>query len=291
MYHIRTVDISELESFKGMTFNAFQHYVQNSLSDLDLILLGAELFDQPIGLLTGSVQQKTVLIHSIFVAYRYRNIGVGTALMHQMEMEARRRGLKQIRTNLPEGSSGHVFLAHMNRLHPKETTFEPSGIRFKAKFTHIADADWVRRSSLPSSFRPYLWRQAPTAMLEQIRAGRGSWVPDWADPFAYESILQPDTSWILSHGDRPIGWLIFHESKENPRDLECPVLFTHPSYAARGRALHLVAESFRIVHRLGYQHGIFDVRADNSHMLRFTSNRLGPYITEKGVSLEYIQAI
>lgn len=288
MYHIRLIAASELDSFEGMVVKAFRERILNSPSSLDLILIGVELFDKKIGLLTASVEDDNVFIHSIFVAFRYRNMGIGTKLMDRLKEEVKQWGLKSIAAEFSEQSKAKAFFEHLIRLYSEEEiVLEKQGVNFTLNFEHTAEADWVRRSSLPPLFTPIKWHQASTEMLEHIRQGKGEWYPDWADPSRYESRMQMDTSWILCNGREPIGWLIYQEKQEEARKLVCSVLFTRKEYESRGRSVHLLAESFRIAYALGYQQAYFCVRADNPNMLRFTSKRLEPFLVNKEVILQY----
>ncbi|MFA5879058.1 MAG: GNAT family N-acetyltransferase [Candidatus Margulisiibacteriota bacterium] len=102
MYSLTEVDEDNLSLFTHLLPNKYAPYLVQKLQnkDLPLIILGAELLGQLVGVITGFFDTKNEQIchiNFLFVLPKHRGFGIGKLLLKACEHKARKKGCTKIK--------------------------------------------------------------------------------------------------------------------------------------------------------------------------------------------------
>jgi len=279
MYTIKSLDKSTATLYQELTFPSFQPRLQTLEAQGATIAIGASLMQQPFGLALAEIQNdsRAAKILSLFVKPRYRRLGVGTALLAQLEETLSHKGCTKAEIVY---TSGNPSTAALERLLQKLnwTPPQPRMLLCKSTTEKIVAAPWLYRYSLPSEFTILPWFELTLAQRRriQLRQNQQRWYPDALTPFHDENKLEPLNSLCLIYQTEVVGWMITHRIASNM--IRYTSLFVRQDLQKLGRAIPMLTEAIKRQVNSEVFYGIWTVSIDNRRMVNFVNRRLAPYM-------------
>lgn len=280
MYTISSLDRETARQYECLTFPSYQQHLQNIGSSI--IAIGATLMQQPIGLVLAEIKSYpdgiSAKVLSLFVKERYRNSGIGTALMIKLEAQLLTRNCNRVELVYMSGKKSTPALEKILA----KLGWEESKSRLlvcKSTTEKIAKAPWLQQRQLPSSYSIVPWVDLPPRYKQKIyqRQQHEQWYPESLNPFNDRDLLEPLNSLSLLHHDEVVGWAIAH--RINPDTIRYTSLFVRKDLQKIGRAIPVLTEAIRRQINSDIVNGIWSVEATNAPMVQFVKRRLSPYLT------------
>jgi GNAT superfamily N-acetyltransferase len=279
MYALTKLSQSTAAGYEGFTFSPFQPKLQTLEAQGATVAIGASLMQQPIGLALAEIQQdsKTANILSLFVNPRYRNLGIGTSLLTQLEETLSEKGCTKVEIVYMNGKPS---TADLERLLQKLnwTPPQPRMLVCKSTIKKIAAAPWLYKYSLPPEFTLFPWFDLTPAQRQQIQQQQDQqqWYPEILSPFNDQSRQEPLNSLCLLYQKEVVGWMITHRIA--PDTIRYTSLFIRQDLQKLGRAIPLLAEAIKRQVNSEILSGIWTVWLDNQPMVNFVKRRMAPYL-------------
>lgn len=279
MYELNILDNSSASAYEWMTFPSYKYLLHTLDTDNTIVAIGATNNQQPVGLvLAQMVQDRIVVIFSIFVAIEERNKGIGTALLTRIQAELQDRGCKILQLNY---TTGKPTTAALERVIEKcnWTPPETRTLVCKGEAKRIIEANWIRRySRLPSSYSIFPWEEITPEERQIIQQQQQTqpWIPEDLVPFKYEDNLEPLNSIGLRYQGQVVGWLINHRIA--PHTIRYTCSFVREDLQKMGRIIILYAEACERQIKANIPNAIWTVPSFHQSMVSFVKNHWLPYL-------------
>lgn len=280
MYSISSLTKRTAKHYECLTFPSYQQQLQQMGSAT--IAVGASLMQQPIGLALAEIKpesdSKSAKVLSLFVKERYRNSGIGTALMAKLEAKLLAKGCDKVELVYMSGKPSTTALEKLlTKLNWGES--QSRMLVCKSTTAKIATAPWLQKYRLASAYTLLPWVDLVPRHKQKIyqQQQEQEWYPETLNPFNNSSQLEPLNSLcLLYHGD-VIGWMITH--RINPNTIRYTSLFIRKDLQKVGRAIPILANAIKRQVDSDVVNGIWTVAIDNTPMVQFVKRRLSPYLT------------
>jgi GNAT superfamily N-acetyltransferase len=279
MYTLTKIDRAIATSYQGFTFPFFESQLRNIETQNSLVAIGASVKEQPIGLVLAEIQddRQEAKVLSIFVKPAYRRLGVGTALMRELENQLWQSGCQKVEMVYTNGKESTIAL---ERLLDKLNwiTPQPRMLICKSTTEKITSASWLYKRTLPPELTIFPWIDLTPAQRCRIQQqqDRQPWYPKTLTPFNDERHLEPLNSLSLLYKDEVVGWTLNHRIA--PNTIRYTSLFVREDLQKLGRAISLLAEAIKCQVNSDIFYGIWTVAVDNRPMVDFVKRRLAPYL-------------
>jgi GNAT superfamily N-acetyltransferase len=279
MYTLTKLERALATSYQGFTFPFFESQLRNIETQNSLVAIGASVKEQPIGLVLAEIQddRQSAKVLSIFVKAAYRRLGVGMALMRELEQQLWQRGCQKVEITYSNGKESTIALENLlDRLN--WTTPQPRMLICKSTTEKIAAAPWLYKHTLPPELKIFPWLDLTPAQRLRIQQqqDRQPWYPKTLTPFNDEIHLEPLNSLALLYQDEVVGWTLNHRIA--PNTIRYTRLFVREDLQKLGRAIALLAEAINRQVNSDIFSGIWTVAVDNRSMVNFVKRRLAPYL-------------
>lgn len=277
MYAINPLNQLTVKQYECLTFPSYQQQLQQLKSST--IAIGASLMQQPIGLaLAEIIDGGSAKVLSIFVKERYRNMGIGTALLAKLEAKLLEQGCNKVEliymSDKPSTTALEKLLTKLDWERPKSRM-----LVCKSTTAKIATAPWLHRYKLASAYTLLPWVDLVPRHKQKIfqQQQQQEWYPESLNPFNNSNLLEPLNSFCLFYHKDVVGWMITH--RINPNTIRYTSLFVRKDLQKMGRAIPMLAEAIRRQVDSDVVNGIWTVAQENDRMTEFVKRRLSPYLT------------
>ncbi len=280
MYTISSLNNQTAKQYECLTFPSYQRQLQSIESTT--VAIGASLMQQPIGLALAEIKSesddRSAKVLSLFVKERYRNSGIGTALMTKLEAKLLTKGCNKVElvymSDKPSTTALEKLLTKLNWGESQSRM-----LVCKSTTDKIATAPWLQKYKLASAYTLLPWVDLVPRHRQKIyqQQQEQEWYPETLNPFNNANQLEPLNSLcLLYHGD-VIGWMITH--RINPDTIRYTSLFIRQDLQKVGRAIPILANAIKRQVDSDIVNGIWTVAMDNDPMVQFVKRRLSPYLT------------
>lgn len=279
MYVLTNINRAIAPYYRDFTFPAFKSRLCDLETQDSLVAIGASLKKQPIGLVLAEIQEdrQAAKVLSIYVKPAYRRLGVGKALMSELEKQLYKSGCLKVEIVYANSKESTIAL---ERLIEKLNwiTPQPRMLICKSTTEKITSAPWLHKHTLPPELKIFPWFDLTTAQRLRIQQqqDRQPWYPELLTPFNDESHLEPLNSLSLLDKDEVVGWTLNHRIA--PNTIRYTSLFVREDLQKLGRAIALLAEAIKRQVNSDIFYGIWTVAVDNRPMVNFVKRRLAPYL-------------
>jgi GNAT superfamily N-acetyltransferase len=281
--------------FASLTFRGYRAAMESCGTGSGLCAVGASVDDTPVGLALGRALSAThARVLSLYVVPAFRNRGIGTSLLGQLEAQLSKQGCEGAELSYALGTYGTSRLERVLQ----KCGWPAAGDRLHAFCLdgQILSAPWFGTTVLPSPYGIAPWSTITEDERQRLLRSQETerWIPENLIPFRYEADLEPLNSLLLRHGDSVIGWALTQRFDEST--LSYANLYVRPSLNRAGRtfaSLALLAESVRRqTSALGVaSRGTFEVVPENTPFLRFIDRHFGPYLLSRGLLQRLTRAL
>ena len=280
MYTISSLNKITAKQYECLTFPSYQQQLQQMGSAT--IAVGASLMQQPIGLALAEIKPESdgisAKVLSLFVKERYRNSGIGAALMAKLEAKLLAKGCDKVELVYMSGKPSTIALEKvLTKLNWGKS--QSRMLVCKSTTDKIATAPWLQKYKLTSAYTLLPWIDLVPRDRRKIyqRQQEQEWYPETLNPFNNVDRLEPLNSLcLLYHGD-VIGWMITH--RIDPNTIRYTSLFIRKDLQKVGRAIPILANAIKRQVNSEVVKGIWTVAMDNEPMVQFVKRRLSPYLT------------
>ncbi|MBV8885976.1 MAG: GNAT family N-acetyltransferase [Chroococcidiopsidaceae cyanobacterium CP_BM_RX_35] len=269
--------------YQHLTFPLFRPLLQVLKPQSSIVAIGASDSNQPIGLALAEIQpdQQSCKVLSIFVKPHYRQQGIGSALLQRLETELRLCNcISAELVYITSNSTTPIFERLLQNCHWSAP--EPRMLVGKSTCTSIANAPWMKRTSLPAAYSLFPWQEISPAerIALQQQQQTNPKIPPMLMPFQHEQSLEPLNSLGLRYQGEVVGWIITH--RLDPDTIRYTAGFVRPDLQKLGRFISLLANAIQIQIDAKIPFGIWTTPLEFPGMVHFTKNRMAPYL----ISLE-----
>ena len=257
MYAIIPLDPTAALRFEALAPYEVRHIVRG-LSRLPHVhAVGATLFGAPVGLALATEASDAwarpgvvrvgdssgARLLALTVARNHRRIGVGRALLSEVERRLAERSVGAISCSYALRSE--TGLDAVEGLFRNEGWGAPEITMLQCRADNaLLDAPIVRElAPLPSEYRICDWVDVTDAERREIieRQQRDPWYPQDLDPFHFEPELEVMNSLALRYNGEVVGWLLTHST--TPTIIQYRCLFVRADLARLGRGLSMLREA------------------------------------------------
>ncbi|MBO6785096.1 MAG: hypothetical protein JJ899_17755, partial [Alphaproteobacteria bacterium] len=150
---------------------------------------------------------------------------------------------------------------------------------------------WLIRARVPAGYRVGLWAEAGDAARDDLRerkAADPSLFPDSLNPFDFEADCDADTSVVLYHEDRIVGWIVTHILDDDTLRWTCSWVLTSIQGAGRIVPLWWEAVQRQRAHT-NLPRFIWTVPMEEPRMARFAARRMRPWLEYLGYACTAIR--
>jgi GNAT superfamily N-acetyltransferase len=279
MLIIQKLTLDQISLFKQYAYPNFRSKLQEAVESPKHAVLRATMFNQPAGLLIANRydQESVCVVESIFVAARFRNMGVATRLFQALIENSKAYAQIHIDyfANLPEMSYLEKALYKAGFDHP-----QMQSMYFKTDLAALALAPWIRRCKLSPELQMLPWKHMTEQQRKDLEEKRYYDYPQGLSPFIQEEVIQASASIVLQRNDGVImGWIIYHRHVEHA--VLCRSLFITESLQDRGLGLSMIGLSVYRMLEANIPSLVFQVDPNNRRMLRVVEKMIMPYQTEQ----------
>lgn len=286
MLIVQELTLDQISLFKQFAYPNFRSKLHELVESPNHVVLRAMIFNQPAGLLIAyrNGPESNCEVESIFVAARFRNIGVATGLFQTLIGNSQASAQIQIRyfANLPE-------IAYLEQALQNTGFDDPQmhSIYYNSDLAALAHAPWIRRCKLSPEFQILPWKHITEQQRKDLEVKRYFDYPQGLSPFIHEEVIQASASLVLQRQDGAImGWIIYHSYVENA--VLCRSLFIAESLQDKGIGISMMGLSIVRMLDVNIPSAVFQVTSVNKRMLRIADKMFMPYQTEQ---TEYRQAL
>lgn len=239
--------------------------------------------DQPVGLLLArqTLDKSFAVLFSIMVKAPYRQHGIGTSLLRQLDQILIDQGISCLRCNylttLPCAASLENLLAREGWSDPK-----PNMLILRCTLESVRGAPWLEIDRV-QGFEIVPWVSLGKEVREEIRQSDEAehWIAPDLNPFDYEFRCNQATSTALLQNGKVRGWIITHQL-DNVLRFTCS--FVHPKLQRLGRLLLLVRESVHRAADSGFCEAMWTIPFSHASMAKFAQKWMQPYAVAFGES-------
>lgn len=260
--------------FRGFTFPRFAGLLERVPDSSRVLAMGLSVDGQPSGLaLLKRTDVVTMELLSVWVEPGHRCRGLGSGLMQECEMEAIRRGIRNLttrfRTTIPERVAFEALL--------RREGWDGPSLRMlilEAEFEEIVKSPFMRSPPpLEPDFEILPWHEVGAEEIEHLgREGNFS-VEVW--PLNFGDNFHRETSLGLRYRGELVGWVVNHPV--SPEMIRFTTSYLRDDLQRRGRFAAVQAESVWRLKETPVHRGIWSVPVEFPRMLNFARKRLAPY--------------
>ena len=283
---IQNIDSSDVTRYEKFAFPRFRDLLRKE-QQVSIVAGAASCYGYPAGLVLAEAMGggQTGIIHSLFVAPRFRNLGFGKELLFFAERKLREKGCtKSEICFVDDGNSTSAIKSTLSKC----GWGEPELMREISKIDifSLSKENWPHRYHLPAAYTIIPWPDVLPAKLEELKAPEHKWYPGYASPFKDQPVSPHfSTSFWLCLREEIVGWVITRLTA--PDTLYYDILFVREDLQKTGRGVQLLAEALKAQFREQIPFGTHIVMHaagfSNPPLIRFSERRLKPFAlrTEK----------
>jgi ribosomal protein S18 acetylase RimI-like enzyme len=241
----------------------------------DVVALGAESRNNPLGLCLAKVDQGTgaARLLSIAVQPEYRGTGVASALIRALDRELIARGCTHVCANYVSDLPSRPYLERLLNGDGWQTS-RPQTVVYRGRIEvgHVL-ADRFRSARLLPDCEITPWAELSPDELFSLRESLGC--PQELSPFQEPERVERN-SLVLRRRGVVVGWHITH--RVLPDTIRYSQLFVRPDLRPAAQGCALIAEAVRrhvtmaLAREAPYYQ--FHVRVDNGPMLKLAAKRI-----------------
>ena len=265
--------------YQEFTFPLFRPHLEVLKPEGSTVAIAASDSDKPIGLVLAEIlpDGKSAEVLSIFVAQKYRQLGIGTSLLSRLEEELLSRGCTSVNLAYTTGKSTTLHLEHLLEK-CNWTVPEPRMIVCKSTTDKIANAPWMQKSTLPAAYTVFPWLEITDEERLAIAQKQAAepWIPPQLIPFTSEKDLEPLNSIGLRYQGQVVGWVITHRMAPDTIRYTCS--FVRQDLQKMGRIIPLYVRAIKLQEKAGIPNGIWTVPFIYTSMVNFVQKRMAPYM-------------
>lgn len=269
VYHLNA---ENLLSYDAFTFPSLQKRWSSQPQQGELVGVSASAGGEMVAMAIAELlPDRSADLLSLFVQPAYRNQGIGTRLVYQLQQELAE--CDRISVQYQATQIAQIALEPMLQKLGWQPP-QPTLLLAKTTTAAIAQAPWLTRYPLPAALTMFPWlelTEADRAELQQLD------IPPALSPLADADRLEPLNSLGLREGDRLIGWIVTH--RVAPDTIRYSTLFVRPAFRAKGRGILLLAAAIERQIASAIAQGTFAIAPEDAAMLRFVRRHLQPYLT------------
>ncbi|ULO09866.1 hypothetical protein H1230_14505 [Paenibacillus sp. 19GGS1-52] len=286
MLSVQELTLDQIPLFKQFAYPNFRSKLHELVESPNHVVLRAMIFSQPAGLLIAyrNGPESNCEVESIFVAARFRNIGVATGLFQTLIGNSQASAQIQIRYFANQSEIAYLEQA-LNKV-----GFDPPhmhSIYYNSNLAALARASWIRRCKHSPELQILSWKHITEQQKKDLKEKRYFDYPEGLSPFIHEEVIQASASLILQRQDGAImGWIIYHSYVENA--VLCRSLFIAESLQDKGIGISMMGLSIVRMLDVNLSRAVFQVTSTNKRMLRIAEKMFMPYQTEQ---TEFRQAL
>ncbi|WP_435922951.1 GNAT family N-acetyltransferase [Paenibacillus sp. DYY-L-2] len=276
----------EVRSYRGALPEAYRTLMPRELQPLmqelpaSFAALGAMLDGRPVALVVASLHAaagpgmaKTAKLRSIRVAGPYRRKGIGRRLLGMLENLLLQNGANEMHTEyvgeMEPDSETAAFLRNCGFAEPARGIHIWSGPLGEV----FEDLPRIKQLGIPDGFTVESLSSLHAEERACIARGKGDWYPPLLDPFAEESLIDPERSLVLRYRKEPVGWVILEAFDD--RTVLIKSMFVKDRHQRLARGIALTAEATRRILEEGrFTEAILFVEAENDAMTRFLHRQI-----------------
>ncbi|KJS66884.1 MAG: hypothetical protein JL50_09885 [Peptococcaceae bacterium BICA1-7] len=268
--------------FKRFVRPFFEGQFEKLDEDQSVCGAGATFFGDPVGLaLCHNYYENNWNVIIVYVVPKFRNMGIGTALMTNVEaMVSQRDGRKMLFSYQSDNTTRlpvEKVLARRGFPEPlPEVNF------YRTEIEKLCDLGWIKKYVLAEAlekstvfYREYeifRWAELNDRDRDMLLASRGSIYSRDVSPLEMAEKIDGQLSLGVRHNGDLIGWLVTMKSGDD--NLYIKASFLKEEY--RGTSLYVVLFStiMNLQKKAGIPYTTTEVRTDNKRMIRFMNHAL-----------------
>jgi len=235
---------------------------------------------QPAGLVVAEIaagDEAAAELLSVFVAAEYRDQGVATRLIAELEADLRRRGASSLNAVY---MTGKAAVDVIERIFEKRRFTEPERRKIVVRFTpeEAATTEWWGKARLPAGSEVFPWSELTAAELDTLKRTQAEdpWIDPDLEPWRMSDRFDVVSSVGLRKDGKVVGWVINHPI--GPKMLCFTTSFMRRDLARRGAIFPLYVASLERLMGTGTV-CTFVTSSQFEGMVRFVLRRCAPYIS------------
>ncbi|UQZ83118.1 Acetyltransferase (GNAT) family protein [Paenibacillus konkukensis] len=261
--------------YQPFTYRSYRDWLVRPDADPEgqKLALGARWTGHPVGLLLAHspARDDPARVLSVFVDGRFRNRGIGTALMQELKAHLHRIKKRAC-----------IEYYALNQYEALERVLVKSGWQPPAVYSRFYRCDifagmpspWIRRFKLPARFRVVPWSELRQNELALMNTLQEQDFNDYFMPLQKESIIDRSCSLALKLDEQIVGWSIV--DRELTDTLLYRALYIREAYRDQGLGLALAAQSAQRLGRTGATHTVIQILDKNMRMRKVAERLLAP---------------
>lgn len=289
---MRPLSPADAAAVQGLTYPSYRHLLslrasqrhpglaeQHVIQPVAVVAWGDT---DPVGLALAEVPVENRAaapeVLSLFVAPAYRNQGIATRMLDELEQEIARRGFDSVTAVYMTGKPGTEAV---ERVLVKRGWEPPVTRSVTTRFT-LDEAErtpWFGRVQLPESeFQIFSWRDLTPEDKAELRRSHETnpWIAEGLEPWRHESYGFEEISSVgARYRGAIVGWVINHAVDARTVRFTCS--FMRADLSRRGRILPLYTESLRRLRGTQYDTAMFITPMKFKEMVDFVRRRCAPW--------------
>jgi GNAT superfamily N-acetyltransferase len=209
---------------------------------------------------------------SLFVDERFRNLGIGSALMQELKTCLSRNNLRQ----------ACVEYYAINKYQALERVLLKSGWQLPALYSRFyrcdisagRDSRWIRRFKLSARCHVIPWSELQRDEIAVMNTLQEKDFNAYFMPLLNDGTIETDCSLVLKLDDEIAGWSIV--DRELTDTLLYRALYIREAYRDQGLGLALAAQSAQRMIRTNATHLVIQLLAGNERMQKVADRLLAP---------------
>lgn len=280
MFFCRHLSGKDIKHFAALTYKQNGLLLERAPEDPAIFAIGAFTVSRiPAGLILGEIRENDeLLINTLFVSNDFRGLGIGYALLKEMEKVAQERGCHMLSLSIIHD---HPYLDVFEALLQGcgwALEWEEAGLVYRLDFANNMQVEPPSMLELefPTHVIPFFWKDLTPAERLELSKNEGVWYPRVYSPFLEEERMEPLNSLGLKDEQGNIfSWVITQRLSEDTILLR--TVFGREEYRSWGYIMLLVGEAIFIQLENGINNLMFNVSLDNKVMSRLIKKLLRPY--------------
>jgi GNAT superfamily N-acetyltransferase len=246
--------------------------------------LGATVFAQPVGLIYAlpTSRPRTYMVASFYVAPKFRQRGIGTALLQALTQHLTARNACDalaLSYTRPTNTPATPCVALLKKFGDHAPTLTQLIVTTDAE--RYLQAPWHHTFRFSPGYRCFFWRETTAAQRAAFQAQFGAQpcFPQELSPFVWEDRIEPLNSVGLTYHDRLVGWMI--TERLNVDAILYARAYVVPELQHFGKYFwQLVYEAVNAAYQQRVNQGVFTVDPANTHMRQLVYRRMRSYVNE-----------
>lgn len=289
MFHLFNIDSSNAGKLSPLLYPHEIEKLQKTNSQETAFSIGASIFSKPVGVINAVSDPTTdiPIIEKLFVIEKYRNSGIGTALLRAMEKRLAEKGFQKaglvfFKPEKPPEFPLDFIAAKQGWSKPVLKTL------FVKADERIRNAPWYNKFKLSPSYELFLWCRLSEEEKQDFKKSleKDPCYPGYLSPFINEEKIEPVNSVGLKYKDELVGWIITERIDEDT------ILYSRGFIKSQlqksGLYVILISQAVEYSYQNGIYNGIYYVDAKDSRMFNFVNRRMKDFVVSlKGKYFSY----